>query len=332
MGFVSAKWCNFLFLVLLLSQFYTRIVFGHIVNVPIHPNSEEFMRVIAQRENSLLRDSSLSSPPHEWQIGVKQFVSIGHLRPAQHRYAEFHVISTLPKDLEKFAQSIDGGENSFRLINDDGRSLFPLQDARKGVLTDFGIVMVDGHHSVLTSLYSGAVTLPIILIEDYRSLTREDVFSKIESDNLAYLIDLDGKRNLPPLRFSELKDDPNRSLISLTGLNVRQTEGEFSYFYGSELQPLWIKMGESIPFVEFILADILYQRGIAFTAEAFGELKSNMSSRVEDVRSTLVGVIGDKRLDGLPIVVRAMSANDLITMVKKGGIRGLTASGVVVIK
>lgn len=272
--------CGLIFMIIsLFSQFTLSAS-----SVELRPSSGDFVQTVAENARRCAIQDVFDPVKFANLLNTNIFVPISYIHPGQHRYAQLHVVASLSYDLENFAE-FDG--NVFKLGNDDGRSLFPLKDARSGVLTDFGIVLVDGHHSVITSLYLGASSLPIKIVKDLRKQTKTHVFQQLETEELVYLIDLDGTRRIPEPEFSSLKDDANRSLVSLTGLNVRVTPTGLKFRYGSDLEPLWVKVGESIPFVEFMLADLLYSAGIKLTNEDI-DLMSKERRLLEDLRKILL--------------------------------------------
>ena len=142
---------------------------------------------------------------------------------------------------------------------------FPSKKAVPVVKAPFGYILADGHHDVLSSLALEATWIPVKVIADLNELSESEFWDEAEKLGFAYLYDLQGEHKIPPRDFSLLEDDPNRYFAAISARKFLE-DGNFSNSTGADY-PLWIKIGKDIPFIEFKIADVMWQHQIIYSYE-----------------------------------------------------------------
>eukprot|EP01091_Cochliopodium_minus_P007462 TRINITY_DN1734_c0_g1_i1.p1 TRINITY_DN1734_c0_g1~~TRINITY_DN1734_c0_g1_i1.p1 ORF type:complete len:337 (+),score=107.29 TRINITY_DN1734_c0_g1_i1:33-1043(+) len=177
-----------------------------------------------------------------------------------------------------------------------GASVYPPVKSFPVIKSKWGYVLIDGHHHVLAGIALGSTEFPIKIVDNYSNLDKEEFWKKMESKNYAHLYDLRGKKKDPPNSFSELEDDPNRYFALLLcrkydqeDVYSKKPEGEGSKF------PVWLKIGKDIPFVEFVISDILWKGGVIYDPKYINNVPEK---EVEKART----LIANANIDGLKVV------------------------------
>lgn len=155
------------------------------------------------------------------------------------------------------------------LSHDGGKSAVPLTDPIEVIRGPMGYVIADGHHDFLLSLHVGAQTIAVKVKADYSQMQPEAFWEKLKKENLTYL-----KRSPKSLAITlpspaEFLDRPNRYLASLLALkvNAQETKGQIQILgQRAPNSPVWVKLNNSLPFIEFHLADRLDRAGVRYDA------------------------------------------------------------------
>lgn len=193
-----------------------------------------------------------------------EIVSMDEVFPGQLRYSSLNVQKKMSKKMEK-GMPICGGDKGIPVVK-----------------SYFGYVLIDGHHDVIASLALGEEELRVRVVADLSNLEGDNFWDEMERQGWAYLYDLDGNRKNPPREFHLLEDDPNRYFVTLT---VRHYAKFNSVESSGAEYPLWLKIGKDIPFIEFKIADILWQHNIIYE----NEMGTNPPEEfVEEARRVLV--------------------------------------------
>ena len=168
---------------------------------------------------------------------------------------------------------LDAQAQTWELKNDLGRSSVPLADPILGIRGPQGILVIDGHHDLFLGLYVGAQSIAINVKEDLSSLSPIEFWKTMKQRNLVYLPqDAESLAKSPP-EMMKVRDNPNRYLATLLALKVATDSSpnlstgalEIKAVKGAKV-PVWIKLNNSIPFVEFFVARILSDAGIFYDA------------------------------------------------------------------
>ena len=156
------------------------------------------------------------------------------------------------------------GADGYTRTYDEGRSVYPATKSIQVVLSPEGPVITDGHHTVLSAMYFRSETIPVEVVGDFRHLPMEEFWQVAAADGLVYLHGIGGDTVIPD-QLLQLEDDPNRYLVAALAMKVVHGAG-VSEVYGYST-PVWAKLNDGIPFIEFTFADLLYEAGISYHVE-----------------------------------------------------------------
>ena len=220
-------------------------------------------------ELSLLTEGGfLQSVPWAWEKmdpaktpgGV--YWPVRWLKPGQSRYSFRNVRSKILKIVAGGGATI--GADGYTRTYDEGRSVYPATKSIQVVLSPEGPVITDGHHTVLSAMYFRSETIPVEVVGDFRHLPMEEFWQVAAADGLVYLHGIGGDTVIPD-QLLQLEDDPNRYLVAALAMKVVHGAG-VSEVYGYST-PVWAKLNDGIPFIEFTFADLLYEAGISYHVE-----------------------------------------------------------------
>lgn len=221
------------------------------------------------------------------------YLNLNELFPSQIRYSSQNVEQKINHAVERGAATWNNQLNQWEFKFDNNKSLFELKDAIPVVLAPFGYTLVDGHHQVLASLWLGAVSVPVYVVADLQSLSLEAFWDKAEKAGWAYPYTLDGKKAFPPRDFEHLQDDPNRYFAYLSARRLRDN-ATLQDSHGNPY-PLWLKIGKGIPFIEFKIADALYETGFVYQ----GKINEDPSEEeIEEARK----ILSENPIKDLPLI------------------------------
>lgn len=143
-------------------------------------------------------------------------------------------------------------------------SLMDISDPLPVIATKEGLMLLDGHHSTMTSIRFKAKSIPVKVVEDFRHLEMKEFIKVAKQKDWVFLENKDGKVfSAPPTDFNKLTDNPNRLLISLIARKLNPDEFDLSESRGHEY-PVWFKFGREKPFIEFHMALALYKKGFEY--------------------------------------------------------------------
>ncbi|OGQ93800.1 MAG: hypothetical protein A2284_03430 [Deltaproteobacteria bacterium RIFOXYA12_FULL_61_11] len=146
-----------------------------------------------------------------------------------------------------------------------GKSLHPEEETEQVVIGPGNrLHLLDGHHGMLVSLYLGAQYRPVRIVEDLSRLDEEDFWNEMERRGWALLEGLDGTRRIPN-RWDELEDDVFRYFATKLGgvlEHTKPTQPASPARYHGPALPVWVKVDDGIPFIEFYVGDVLRRQGL----------------------------------------------------------------------
>lgn len=210
-----------------------------------------------------------------------EFIAIDSLHPGQHRYASLNVSEKIAHIKKKHGvirhkgACIPAYHNNTSVLPENG----PLPVVR----SPFGYVLVDRHHDVLASIALGATAVPIQTIADLSAVPIDQFWRTAEEQGLVYPYRIGGHYEKPPHNFTQLRNDLNYYFANVTVRTCLDQRTENKNTRGA-LYPLWVKVGADMPFVEFKIADTLYQHGFTYNLT---EKASPSESEVERARTIL---------------------------------------------
>lgn len=236
--------------------------------------------------------------------GSPFYLNMQEIFPGQSRISYKHIQFQEKKCISKGWAKQNSNGNGWKLRFDNGKAVYSLNKAYPVILAPFGYLLVDGHHHLMASRTFGAQTAPVYLVADLSQLTEEEFWKKAEIKNFVFLIDVNGKRTLPPKDFQELQNDPNRYFISLVRLKFKNDGYERPQ--GTDY-PLWIKREHiDAPFLECKAADALTQAQFIYDEDAFGKAPSDAS--IELARKILLKT----NIAGFELVKEKIHFSDLL--------------------
>lgn len=199
-----------------------------------------------------------------------QYVSIERLVPSQIRYSSHNVARKQQLAPEE-------------CLYDQNQSIYDLSDAIPVIKVSEHFVVQDGHHSVLVSISRGAKTMPIHIAFEYSGTLDDTFWDWAHKQEHAYLFMPGSNLISYPTSFDALIDDPIRYFVAIV---ARKYSKDLSHDTSSGAEfPLWIKIGKDIPFIEFKIADILYQHGFHYS---YGDEKDSLEKLIEEARLMLM--------------------------------------------
>lgn len=252
---------------------------------------------------SFLLVKSLACAEIAVPISEPVYLHISEIFPAQLRYSSQNVQEKINKKITQGHAWWNSEKAQWQYRYDSGRSIFSIRKAIPVVKAPFGHVLTDGHHNVLASLALGAAWIPVKVIADMRELSESEFWDACEKIGLAYLYDLQGVRRTPPRKFDLLEDDPNRYFAAISARKC-SAEGDLLNSAGAEY-PLWIKAGKDTPFIEFKIADILWQHQIIYSYDMG---KNPPEDFVEKARR----VLSAAKVPGLQIIAERKHYSELV--------------------
>jgi hypothetical protein len=198
-----------------------------------------------------------------------QYVSYDQIHPGQIRYSKLNTAEKVGKLKKKKAAIFIEDSKSYEYKYHKGTSVLSKKDALPVVKTNFGYVLTDGHHDVMSSLELKAKMIPIKITDDLSHLSKDAFWKLAEEKGLAYLVNINGDNGLPPASFADLIDDSNRYFAAITARKyIDEKNGTFNS-KGADY-PLWIKINKDIPFIEFKIANALFAKGFVYEPTKMG--------------------------------------------------------------
>lgn len=240
-------------------------------------------------KNNLIIGAMLSIAP----ASATEFVAITTIAPGQSRYASLNV-------QEKVAQAQKRGgvvrsNGSWIPAYNNNTSIFHENSALPVVKGPEGLILVDGHHDVRASLALGATHVPVKIVADLSNLSQEEFWKIAEEKGYVYPYAQGGAYQRPSKDFNEMTDDANRYFAAITARKCLDERTDNTNTIGADY-PLWIKVGKDIPFIEFRIADALYQN--RFTYNLAEEQNNPTWESVEQARE----ILGAHPVPGLRLV------------------------------
>lgn len=233
------------------------------------------------------------------------FISIDQIKPGQLRYSSKNVEEKVNKILKDGQATFDHTSGKWSYKYDENQSVYSLDNAVPAVVGPDGfILLVDGHHDVLASLALQAKTMPVKVIQNWENMSIETFWARASESGYAYLYDLQGQKKLPPLSFTELSDDPNRYFAAISARKLLEG-GTMDSSIGADY-PLWIKIGKSIPFIEFKISDVMKKHGLIYDYE----IANNPEAWAQFVEKARVA-LKESPIEGLKLVENRIYYKDI---------------------
>lgn len=195
------------------------------------------------------------------KVGQIEYVPITAITPGQLRYSSLNVQDKVAKAVANKAAE-QAGSNGYKLAYNSGTSILNSavpKEVLPVILSPKGLVLVDGHHDLFSSLKLGAKTVPIKVIDDL-SNTGENFWKIAYSKGYVYPYNLAREFTIPQ-KFDQLQDDQNRYFAAVTARKCLYkpdaTGNPFTVDQKGPEYPLWLKRDKDVPFMEFMISDVL---------------------------------------------------------------------------
>lgn len=198
------------------------------------------------------------------------YVSYKKIHPGQTRYSSLQVAKKIQKEIGHGTAVWNEDKNKWQLKHDKGKSVYSHRDILPVIKAPFGYVLVDGHHAVIAGIHFKSKMVPIRVIADLSNLSEDEFWREAEQHGYVYLYSTAGKKSLPPERFSDLEDDPNRYFAGVTVRKYYSDRTGDEASSGAD-HPLWIKVDKDTPYIEFMIANALYKAGFVYNGKKHGE-------------------------------------------------------------
>lgn len=233
-----------------------------------HSNAE-FLKVAKAAWARRLQEPRSNTPVAK---GQSAYVPMNELIRGQDEISVDNTRAKLSERINAQDLSYDSNQKKWQLNHDGGRSTCVLADPIDVVRGPNGYVIVDGHHDYYLALYVDAKTIPIRVVDDLSALSPLEFWRELKARQLVFLKETAEKLALKDPDNGMVGDFPNRYLAGLIALKAA---------YKTDLQtgalavvaqksgtpePVWIKVNESIPFIEFYIAHALADAGIFYDA------------------------------------------------------------------
>jgi len=235
------------------------------------------------------------------------YVHYTELHPAQLSYASKDVQEKIGESVRDGNAVKDERNKSWKFKHHDGKSIFSEKKQLSVVKARCGYVLLDGHHKVLASIKLGAHLIAIKVIADLSELDDTQFWLEAEKRGWAHPYTIDGIRTIPPRRFEDMTDDPYRWLPYLLKGKIPEN-GNMKEYSGADY-PVWLKVGDDIPFIEFKIGQALFKNGIVYDHEMGDNLPAYL---VEDCRKILLKA----QIPGLRVVPNRKHYSQLAMSIK----------------
>lgn len=248
------------------------------------PDGDEFAAVLAQHRTEALPTDFVGDEDKVVYAPISALIS------GQPTFSYLKVRDNLSEAYELYG--LKYRDKEFRRQYDKGRSLYPLDRKIKGILFRGHVYVIDGHHKILTSMYTRASTVPVHIVNvwaapKWRGIkSKKDFHRRMVEMGFAYEFDKKGKAVNHFWTFSEVEDEPNlylaRLIIHKLKLALQFSRLDLVGHSGARF-PVILKVNEDIPFLEFYIANILRLNGIYYNPDWGNEIPNSQLSKIREV-------------------------------------------------
>jgi hypothetical protein len=253
----------------------------------------DFQKNCRENWSTLSRAKSLKTSS---QVkGEAVWVSTGDLVATQPRFAYEKVRQSIDKHTDRHGAEESDGDYTF--TNNDKKALYPLTSAIEVVAYRGKFYIIDGHHRWLTSVYTGAPTVPVVVVENWTRIKKfENFVARMEAAGYVYGHAEDGTAEF--YTPCELKNDPNLYLARLLTLTVKwDTEKKrIRNPQGAGKAFLILKIDRGITRQEFEVADLLRRNGIVYQAEWGDKIPADVMVEIAEILQKVEWAKGDRRV------------------------------------
>lgn len=233
---------------------------------PDVPEARAFLELAARNWSGLQVRSQVPDRPLP-TLGSSGFIQLRDLIRGQDEISIDNIRAKLSEKIADGDLRWDAGSGRWIAAHDQGLSTVPIHDPVQVILGPQGPVIADGHHDVFLALFTGAATIAVQVQEDLSGLTPVQFWEVLKARDLVYLRANARELARKTPEMFQIRDNPNRYLASLLAFKVaaRTASGEIEILKTKGARaPIWLKLNDSVPFIEFEIARALTEAGIRY--------------------------------------------------------------------
>lgn len=225
---------------------------------PTRPDARAFMtKALAQWKALIAKGAAHGNPP---------YLNLAELVLGQDQVSVDNMLQKLEEKIANGDVVWEEASQQWKLKHDGGKSSVPEIDPIQVIKGKQGYVIKDGHHDFFLSLFLGAETIAADVVETSNADPVE-FWRDLKKRNLIYLKESPEELAKKTHSMEEVRDNPNRFLAALLALKaeVRGTSDSLKVGKVKVLSPpIWIKVNDSVAFIEFYIAEVLSRAGIQY--------------------------------------------------------------------
>lgn len=199
------------------------------------------------------------------------YLPINWMLPGQGTFAFLSVLKKIQSAPTEWSADWDAQAQEWRLTSDNGKALYPASKSALVILLADSVLVIDGNHKVLTSIYYGSQTIPAKIAKNWSHLTLAEAMPKLVKKDLIFPYNAKGERlsvsQLPD--YSTIEDYPLRFLASLVLLKCQVQIDEDQSLKILKIRgstsPIICKLNRDIPFLELHIARTWQTLGLNYT-------------------------------------------------------------------
>lgn len=249
------------------------------------PSLDEFREICRSRRSESL-DFTIRAP----EKGMHDFFPVAALDGTQNFFSHARFTHSLGKAIAEEGQA---------LSHDDKKSMYGFNKKIKAVFYRGRLHIVDGHHRALISIYWGAKTLPVEILDVFPDRLSPRAFRRIMTRRgWGKWRDAFGQV-LTPVDLCDMENDPNlqfaRLVIRRVSVALQSGRLTIKKSKGAKIA-IAIKINSDVPFFEFLIADALTRAGFVFD-----DRRTEEDLSFEELERALEILQADARLDSSPL-------------------------------
>ncbi len=270
-----------------------------------HENSPPSVPKTPQNLLEILKKSHHFSPPNkdpelrkalrysDLEKGEEAYLPISWLQPGQASFSFLTVKSKIQTVAEEWGAQWDTRKARWNLPFDGQKALFPQSKSALVLLLSDSVLVLDGNHKVMTSLFFGAETMPVKIANNWSHLSLKEALPRLIENDLVFPFDPMGKTIKEWPSFTSIPDNPLRYLAAKLLLKCQiqldeDKELQIKKARGSS-NPVVCKLNRDLPFLELRMARVWKKSGIEFRSKDLESSPNELTSElVEAARNSLI--------------------------------------------
>jgi hypothetical protein len=198
------------------------------------------------------------------------YLPIKHMAPGQGSFS-FRTVQEKIKNAPRYwGVNWVESQGKWILPRNQFTALHPYSKSALGILLKDVILIIDGNHKILTSLYYGASTAPVRILKNWSDLTLEQALPKLRKKGYVFPYNTEGEILNEWPNFKDIQDNPYRYLAIqlLLKCQIEVTNGSLKVKnLRGQSQPLICKINRDLPFLELHLSRLWKLRGLEYNSD-----------------------------------------------------------------